>query len=63
MGGVAVNDPRWHIVWIDKEADGWAVRCLPHGFIAHREKHFDAFLCAYEHDFEITRTLKQSAFQ
>lgn len=55
-----MNDPRWHIVWMDEEDGGVAVRCLPHGFIGWREKYFDAYVCAYEHDFEITGDLKGS---
>ena len=55
-----MRDKRWHVVWIDEEPGGFAVRCLPHGFIATRANHLAAFTCAYEHDFEITGDLTMS---
>lgn len=55
-----MRDKRWHVVWIDEEPDGFAVRCIPHGFVGARPAHVDAFLCALEHDFEITGDLNMS---
>jgi hypothetical protein len=57
-----MNDPQWHVVWIDEESDGYVVRCIPHGYIGVRDTYLSAFLCAYEHDFEIRGDLTMPGY-
>lgn len=41
-----------HCVWIDEEGDGYAVRCIPHGYIGWASAHLCAFLIALTHDYD-----------
>lgn len=45
--------PGWHCVEIAPVPAGWAVLCIPHGQVAVRPTHVEAFLAALEHDFGI----------
>jgi hypothetical protein len=42
-----------HTVWWDEVPGGYAVRCIPHGDVAHRATHEAAFFAALEHDMEM----------
>lgn len=40
-----------HTVWIEDENGGYAVRCIPHGYIGWAWKHLTAFVVALAHDY------------
>jgi hypothetical protein len=41
-----------HTVWIDRERDGFAVRCIPHGEVGWKPTGLAATALGYAHDDE-----------
>lgn len=41
-----------HCVWIDEESGGFAVRCIPHGYIGWALMHLSAFMIGLTHDYD-----------